>query len=63
MANMVERHRISCSIYHIGAYIVKYDDGSHVVKCSSKQRCGSTCPYLNDPDYKFPHRRAPEYIP
>jgi hypothetical protein len=53
MANVVERRRISCPIYHVNAYIVKYDDGSHVIKCPNKQKCGDTCPYLKDPDYKF----------
>ncbi len=63
MASKVERRRISCPICHVGAYIVKFDDGSHVIKCANKQRCGNTCPYLKDPDYKFPYRRAPEYMP
>ena len=63
MANVVERRRITCPIYHVNAYIVKYDDGSHVIKCSNKQACGDTCPYLKDPDYKPPYRRAPEYKP
>jgi ssDNA-binding Zn-finger/Zn-ribbon topoisomerase 1 len=63
MASMVERRRISCPICHVNAYIVKFDDGSHVIKCTNKQRCGNTCPYLKDPDYRSPYRRAPEYMP
>ncbi len=63
MASAVERHRISCPIYHVNAHIVKYDDGSHVIKCANKEKCGDTCPYLKDPDYKPPFRRAPEYKP
>jgi hypothetical protein len=63
MANVVERRRISCPIYHVNAYIVKLDDGSHIVKCTEKQRCGDACPFLKDPDYKSPFRRAPEYKP
>jgi hypothetical protein len=63
MASVVERRRISCPTYHVNAYIVKYDDGSHVIKCSNKERCGDTCPYLKDPGYRSPYRRAPEYKP
>jgi hypothetical protein len=63
MAGVVERRRISCPIYHVNAYIVKYDDGSHVIKCSNKEKCGDTCPYLKDPNYRSPYRRAPEYNP
>jgi hypothetical protein len=63
MASVVERRRISCPIYHVSAYIVRYDDGSHVIKCANKERCGNTCPYVKDPDYKPPYRRAPEYMP
>lgn len=63
MATAVERRRISCPIYHVNAYIVKYDDGSYVIKCINKEKCGDTCPYLKDPDYKSPYRRAPEYRP
>ena len=63
MARIVERRRIGCPIHHVDAYIVKSDDGSHIIKCANKQRCGDTCPYLKDPDYKPPYRRAPEYKP
>jgi len=63
MARIVERRRISCPIYHVDAYIVKSDDGSHIIKCANKQRCGDTCPYLKDPDYRPPYRRTPEYKP
>jgi len=63
MARIVERHRISCPIYHVNAYIVKFDDGSHDIKCPNKKKCGDTCPYLKEPDYKSPYRRAPKYTP
>jgi hypothetical protein len=63
MASIVERRRITCPTHHVVAYIVKFDDGSHVIKCPNKQTCGNTCPYLKDPDYRFPYRRAPEYMP
>ena len=63
MVSKVEQHRISCPICHVNAYIVKFDDGSHVIKCPNKQKCGSECPYLKDPDYKSPYRRAPKYMP
>ena len=63
MAKMVERRRISCPIRHVGAFIIKYDDGSHTLKCGSKKVCGDSCPYLKDPNYKSQFRRAPEYKP
>ena len=63
MANKIESRRVSCPILHINAYIIRYDDGSHAVKCGNSKKCGDDCPYLGDPDYKFPYRRAPEYKP
>ena len=61
MARMVERNRFTCSKRHVGAFIVYYDDGSFVVKCINIKMCGDECPYLKDPKYKSPFRRAPEY--
>jgi len=63
MAKVVERRRITCPIYHVNAYIVRYDDGTYVIKCPNRERCGAACPYLKGPDYKSPYRRAPEYKP
>jgi hypothetical protein len=63
MARIVERRRMSCPTYHVNAYIVKYDDGSYDIKCPNKKKCGDTCPFLKDPDYKSPYRRAPKYTP
>ena len=56
MANMTERYRLSCPIYHVGAFIVKYDDGTHVVKCGNKKVCGDSCPYLKNSNYKSPYK-------
>jgi len=63
MAKMVEKRRVHCSIRHIGAFIIKYDDGSCSVKCGLLKVCGDSCPYLKDPDYRSSYRRAPEYKP
>jgi len=63
MAEIVEKRRVHCSLRHVGAFIVKWDDGSFTVKCSFVKACGSSCPYLNDPDYKSSFKRAPEYKP
>jgi len=63
MAKMVEKRPVSCPIRHVRAFIIKYDDGSFSVKCGNLKACGDSCPYLNDPYYKSPFRRAPEYKP
>lgn len=63
MSRMVERRRVHCPIRHVGAFIVKYSDGSSVVKCSCLKTCGDACPYLENPNYKSKYRRAPEYKP
>jgi ssDNA-binding Zn-finger/Zn-ribbon topoisomerase 1 len=61
MTSIVERRRITCPVCHVNAYIARFDDGSHVIRCTNRERCSDTCPYLKDPDYKPPFRRAPEY--
>ena len=61
MAKIVEKRRVHCSIRHVGAYVIKRDDGSFIIKCSLSKVCGDECPYLRDPSYKSPFRRAPEY--
>jgi hypothetical protein len=63
MAKLVEKRRVSCPIKHVVAFIVKYDDGSFVVKCSNNKVCGDTCPYLKDPNFKSAFKRAPDYKP
>jgi len=63
MAKRVEKRRVTCPTKHVVAYILKYDDGSFTVKCSNVTTCGDSCPYLEDPDYKSPFRRAPQYRP
>lgn len=63
MAKMVERRRIHCPIRHVGAFVLKWDDGSFTVKCGLLKVCGDSCPYLKDPNYRSPYRRAPEYEP
>ena len=57
---VTEKRRTNCPIKHINAYIVKYDDGSFKVKCSSAKTCGDSCPFLKDPDYRSPYKRAPQ---
>lgn len=61
MAELVEKRRVSCPKRHVGAFILKYDDGSFAVKCSLMKACGDSCPYLKDPDYRSPFSRAPKY--
>ncbi len=61
MAKIVGRRRVHCSIRHVGAFVVKWDDGSSTVKCGLLKTCGDSCPYLKDPYYKSNYKRAPEY--
>jgi len=61
MAKIVEKQRVHCSLRHVGAYIVKWDDGSFTVKCGLLKACGDSCPFLKDSEYRNPFRRAPEY--
>ena len=63
MAKLTGKSRVSCQIKHVSAFIVKYDDGSFVVKCINVKSCGDTCPYRKDPGYKSEFKRAPEYKP
>ena len=60
---MIERRRVHCPVKHISAFILKWDDGSFAVKCGDLKTCGDSCPYLKDPYYKSPFRRAPKYEP
>jgi hypothetical protein len=62
MAKIVEKQRVHCSLRHVGAYIVKWDDGSYTVKCGLLKTCGDSCPYLKDPYYKSSFKRAPKYV-
>jgi len=48
---------------HVSAFVLKWDDESVTVKCGLLRVCGDSCPYLKNPDYKSPFRRAPEYKP
>jgi len=61
MTKIVEKKRVHCSLRHVGAYIVKWDDGSFTVKCGLLKACGDSCPYLKDPEYKSEYKRAPLY--
>jgi len=61
MAKMVERRRIHCPRRHLVAYVIKYDDGSFTVKCGTLKACGDSCPYLKNPDYETPFKRAPAF--
>jgi hypothetical protein len=63
MARIVEKRRVSCPIRHVGAFVLKEDDGSFTIKCSLVKSCGDSCPYLQDPYYKSAYKRAPEYKP
>jgi hypothetical protein len=63
MAKLIDKRRISCPIKHVVAYIVKYDDGSFVVKCVNSKICADTCPYLKNPDFRSEFKRAPDYKP
>jgi hypothetical protein len=63
MAKIVEKRRVHCSIRHTDAFVLKYDDGSFIIKCGLLKTCGDTCPYLRDPYYKSTYKRAPEYKP
>jgi hypothetical protein len=58
---IVERRRVHCPLKHEDAIIIKKDDGSIVVKCVRSKECGDTCPYLTDPNYKSPFKRAPQF--
>jgi hypothetical protein len=62
MAKIVEKIRVHCSLRHVGAYVVKWDDGRFTVKCGLLKACGDSCPYLKDPYYKSPFKRAPKYV-
>jgi len=61
MAKIVEKTRVHCSLRHVGAYVVKWDDGSFTVKCGLLKACGDSCPYLKDPNFKSKYKRAPTY--
>lgn len=63
MAKIVEKKRVHCEKRHVGAWVVKWDDGSFTVKCSLVKACGDSCPFLKDADYKSSFRRAPKYVP
>ena len=63
MATIVEKRRAHCSLRHVSVSILKWDDGSHSVKCGLLKACGDSCPYLKDPNYKSQFKRAPEYKP
>jgi len=63
MAKIMERRRIHCPMRHVSAFVLKWDDESVTVKCGLLRACGDSCPYLKNPDYKSPFRRAPEYKP
>ena len=63
MATIVEKRRVHCEKKHVGAWVVKWDDGNSTVKCSLLKACGDSCPFLKDADYKSPFRRAPKYRP
>ena len=63
MAKMVEKRHVHCSIKHVDAFVVKWDDGSLTVKCSLLKACGDSCPYLKNPNYIGSFKRAPEYKP
>ena len=62
MAKIVEKIRVHCSLRHVGAYVVKWDDGSYTVKCGLLKACGDSCPYLKDPYYKSSFKRTPKYV-
>ncbi|MBA7531584.1 hypothetical protein ES705_23797 [subsurface metagenome] len=63
MAKISEKRPVHCSLRHVGAVILKWDDGSYSVKCGLLKVCGDSCPYLKDAHYKSPFRRAPKYEP
>jgi len=63
MAKIMERRRVHCPIRHVSAFVLKWDDGSATIKCGLLKACGDCCPYLKNPDYKSPFRKAPEYKP
>ena len=63
MAELVEKRRVNCPMRHVGAFVLKWDDGSFTVKCGLLKACGDSCPYLKDPYYKSTYKRAPEYKP
>ena len=61
MAKIAKRRSVSCSIKHVNAFVLVDEDGKITVKCGALRTCGDTCPYLTDPDYKSPFKRAPQY--
>jgi hypothetical protein len=63
MAKIVRKRRVHCPIRHVDAFIAEHDDGSFTVKCGNMKTCADSCPYLRDPHYKSPYKRAPGYQP
>lgn len=63
MSTVIEKRRVHCSLRHVSAFVLKWDNGSFTVKCANLKACGDSCPYLKDPDYKSQFKRAPEYKP
>ncbi len=43
MADVVEKHRVHCSFRHVGAFIVKWDDGSLTAKYGLLKAYGDSC--------------------
>jgi len=58
---MSEKIRKSCPIKHVNFYVVFKDDGTHTIKCVNSRTCGSECPYIKDPNYKYEFKRAPKF--
>ena len=63
MAKIANKRRVHCSRRHIDAFVTEFDDGTFAVRCGFLKHCGDSCPYLRDPNYKSPFRRAPKYEP
>ncbi len=63
MAKIIEKHHVHCGKRHVGAFVIKCDDGSLTVKRGFLKQCGDSYPFLKDANYRGPFRRAPEYRP
>lgn len=63
MAKISEKRRAPCEKKHVGAFVLKWDDGSFTVKCGFLKQGADSCPFLKDADYRSQFRRVPKYEP
>ncbi len=61
MAKAIEKRRVHCSVRHVGAFVIQWDNSSFTVKRGLSKTCSDYCPYLKDPFDKSEYKTAPEY--